>query len=69
MRQARNAAARFTPEQIVANATQQLANIDASRVPQFISLRLSKLGIMLQMLQDHGQRPQLQLEFIMVLGE
>ena len=56
MRQARNAAARFTPEEIVANAERQLDSAGSSKVPQFIRERLDKLTIMIRMLLDHEWR-------------
>ena len=56
MREARQSAARLAPEDIVASAEALLAQIQASRVPQFIRERLNKLKIMIQMLKDHEWR-------------
>jgi len=56
MRQARNSAARYSPEEIVANAEHQLGKIESSNVPQFIRERLDKLAVMIQMLTDHEWR-------------
>ncbi len=56
MRESRKAAARQAPEEIVASAEELLGEIRDSRVPQFISERLDKLKIMIQMLKDHEWR-------------
>ena len=56
MREARKAAARSAPEEIVAGAEALLDQVHESRVPQFISERLEKLKFMIQMLKDHEWR-------------
>jgi uncharacterized membrane protein YkvA (DUF1232 family) len=56
MREARKAAARLAPEEIVAGAEALLGQVDESRVPQFVSERLEKLEFMIQMLKDHEWR-------------
>ena len=56
MREARKAAARLAPEEIVASAEALLGRIRESRVPQFIRGRLDQLKIMIQMLKDHEWR-------------
>ena len=56
MREARKAAARLAPEEIVASAEALLGQIQESRVPQFIRERLGQLKIMIQMLKDHEWR-------------
>lgn len=56
MREARKAAARTTPEDIVAAAELILRDVDQQKVPQFIAERLEKLSIMIQMLTDHEWR-------------
>lgn len=52
MREARHAAARATPEEIVAGATSLLRKVGPSRVPQFVAERLDKLDLMTRMLTD-----------------
>lgn len=52
MREARHAAVRATPEDIVAGATGLLEKVGATQVPQFVSERLEKLGLMIRMLTD-----------------
>ena len=56
MREARKAAVRLAPEEIVASAEALLGQIRESRVPGFIRDRLEKLTIMIQMLKDHEWR-------------
>lgn len=56
MREARKAAARLTPEDVVAAAEALLARLGDARVPQFIADRLEKLNIMIQMLKDQEWR-------------
>jgi uncharacterized membrane protein YkvA (DUF1232 family) len=56
MREARKAAARQAPEEIVAGAEAVLGQVHKSRVPHFIEERLDKLKIMIQMLKDHEWR-------------
>lgn len=56
MREARKAASRQAPEEIVAGAEALLERIRDSRVPQFISERLEQLNIMILMLKDHEWR-------------
>lgn len=56
MREARKAAVRLAPEEIVASAEALLAQIGESKVPGFIRERLDKLKIMIQMLKDHEWR-------------
>lgn len=56
MREARKAAARQAPEEIVASAETLLGQIRKSRLPRFIGERLDKLHIMIQMLKDHEWR-------------
>lgn len=52
MRSAREAAARLAPEEIVAGARELLAAVGASDAPAFISERLVKLRLMIDMLTD-----------------
>lgn len=52
MRNARKAAARLSPEEIVEAAQQLLKTIDAADAPAFIKERLVKLRLMIDMLQD-----------------
>ncbi|MGI9220765.1 MAG: YkvA family protein [Woeseiaceae bacterium] len=52
MLHARDTAAGRSPEQIVATANTLLDEIDAKRVPGFISDRLQKLRLMMQMISD-----------------
>lgn len=56
MREARKSAARLAPEEIVASAEALLGQVCDARVPRFISERLDKLKIMIQMLTDHEWR-------------
>lgn len=56
MREARKAAARLAPEDIVAGAEAVLARLGDADVPQFVNERLDKLNIMIQMLKDHEWR-------------
>ena len=56
MREARKSAAQLAPEEIVAGAEALLGQVYNTRVPQFISERLDKLKIMIQMLKDHEWR-------------
>jgi uncharacterized membrane protein YkvA (DUF1232 family) len=56
MREARKAAARLQPEEIVAGAEALLEQVHESRVPHFVGERLEKLHIMIQMLKDHEWR-------------
>ena len=53
MREARKAAANAAPEDIVASAEQLLKDVGNSSVPTFVSDRLKKLEIMIQILSDH----------------
>ncbi len=52
MREARHAAATWTPEEIVAGANSLLGKVDAATVPGFVSERLAKLELMINMLTD-----------------
>ena len=52
MRNARKAAARLSPEEIVEAAEQLLKTIDEADAPAFIKDRLVKLRLMIDMLQD-----------------
>jgi len=56
MREARKAAGRLAPEEIVANAETLLGQIGQSSVPKFIRERLDKLEIMIRMLKDDQWR-------------
>ncbi len=56
MREARKAAVRLAPEEIVAGAETLLGQVHETRVPHFIAERLEKLKIMIQMLKDHEWR-------------
>jgi uncharacterized membrane protein YkvA (DUF1232 family) len=56
MREARNAAARMQPEDIVAAAESLLATVENQKVPRFVSERLAKLKAMIGMLMDHEWR-------------
>lgn len=56
MREARKAAARLAPEDIVSAAEALLGELGDARVPQFITDRLDKLSIMIQMLKDQEWR-------------
>lgn len=52
MRNARKAAARLSPEEIVEAAERLLKTIDEADAPAFIKERLTKLQLMIDMLQD-----------------
>ena len=52
MQEARKAAKRIPPEQIVASAEELLKDIEASSTPGFIVERLKKLRLMIHMLSD-----------------
>ncbi len=52
MREARKAAARMAPEDIVANAEELLQVIAVSSMPGFIQERIQKLRLMIRMLSD-----------------
>lgn len=52
MREARKAAARSSPEEIIEGATALLRQVDTARVPQFIRERLDKLELMTKMVSD-----------------
>ena len=56
MREARKAAARLQPEDIVAAAEALLQKVDRQKVPKFIGNRLDKLDVMIRMLVDHEWR-------------
>ncbi len=52
MREARKAAARMAPEDIVANAEELLQVVDTTSMPGFIQERIEKLRLMIRMLTD-----------------
>lgn len=52
MQEARQAASRLPPEDIVAAAEELLANVEESTAPGFIVNRLRNLSLMIQMLSD-----------------
>jgi uncharacterized membrane protein YkvA (DUF1232 family) len=56
MREARNAAAHSSPEEIVAGAKHLLAKVGTDNIPRFIEERLSNLDLMIRMLADHEWR-------------
>ncbi len=56
MREARNAAANFSPEEIVAGARNRLAQVGTDELPHFIEERLANLDLMISMLADHEWR-------------
>jgi uncharacterized membrane protein YkvA (DUF1232 family) len=56
MREARNAAANSSPEEIVAGARNRLAQVGRDKVPHFIGERLANLDLMIRMLADHEWR-------------
>ena len=56
MRQARHAAVRLQPEEIVAAAEKLLADIAKESLPRFVRDRVAKLEIMIRMLNDHEWR-------------
>ncbi|MFQ6004600.1 MAG: YkvA family protein [Woeseia sp.] len=53
MREARKAAAKASPEDIVASAEELLKDVGTSGIPTFIAGRLEKLKVMINMLSDH----------------
>jgi uncharacterized membrane protein YkvA (DUF1232 family) len=56
MREARNAAAASSPEEIVAGARDRLAQVGTDNVPRFVEERLGNLDLMIRMLADHEWR-------------
>lgn len=56
MKEARKAAARYSPEEIVASAKELLSQVDTARVPRFVGERLERLSVMIAMLEDHEWR-------------
>ena len=56
MRQARHSSLHLLPEDIVASAERVLRDVDRSKTPGFITQRLAKLEIMIEMLTDHEWR-------------
>lgn len=56
MREARKAAAKASPEEIVAGAENLLAQVGTANVPRFIEERLGNLQLMIRMLADHEWR-------------
>lgn len=52
MQQARTAAARIAPEEVVASAEELLASIGSDGVPAFVAERLQKLRLLIDMLSD-----------------
>ena len=56
MRQARHSSMHLLPEDIVASAERVLGNVDRKKTPGFITQRLGKLEIMIEMLTDHEWR-------------
>jgi uncharacterized membrane protein YkvA (DUF1232 family) len=52
MQQARTAAARIAPEEIVAAAEDLLSGVEPARAPAFITDRLQKLRLLIDMLSD-----------------
>lgn len=56
MMEARKAAIRFSPEEIVEGARDLLARVDGAQVPAFIRERLDALSTMIDMLIDHEWR-------------
>lgn len=56
MRQARNAAVRLQPEEIVSSAEDLLARIKRESLPRFVRDRVSTLDVMIRMLSDHEWR-------------
>jgi uncharacterized membrane protein YkvA (DUF1232 family) len=52
MREARKAAARSTPEDIIEGAAGLLRQVDAAAVPQFVRERLENLELMIRMIGD-----------------
>lgn len=53
MREARKAAAKASPEDIVASAEGLLKDVGTTGIPKFVADRLDKLEIMIRMLADH----------------
>jgi uncharacterized membrane protein YkvA (DUF1232 family) len=53
MREARKAATKASPEDIVASAEELLKDVGTSGIPKFIADRLDKVKIMIGMLSDH----------------
>jgi uncharacterized membrane protein YkvA (DUF1232 family) len=53
MREARKAAAKASPEDIVASAEELLKDIGKSGIPKFVADRLENLQVMILMLSDH----------------
>lgn len=56
MRQARHSSMHLLPEDIVANAERVLKLVDHKKTPGFITQRLAKLDVMIDMLTDHEWR-------------
>ena len=56
MRQSRKAAARLSPEDIVALSEQLLQKVGSGKIPQFVRERLARLQVMIDMLVDHEWR-------------
>ena len=56
MRQARQSAIRLQPDDIVASADQLLRKVNRKKIPNFVSNRLKKMEIMIEMLTDHEWR-------------
>ena len=52
MQQARTAAARIAPEEVVASAEELLTSIGSDGVPAFVAERLQKLRLLIDMLSD-----------------
>jgi uncharacterized membrane protein YkvA (DUF1232 family) len=52
MQQARTAAARIAPEEVVASAEELLTSIGSEGVPAFVAERLQKLRLLIDMLSD-----------------
>ena len=56
MREARNSAAAWQPEDIIASAEALLLKVDKERITGFVAERLRKLEVMISMLTDHEWR-------------
>ena len=56
MRQARHTSMHLLPEDIVASAERLLNDVDRKKTPGFITQRLAKLEVMIEMLTDHEWR-------------
>lgn len=56
MKEARKAAARYSPEEIVSSAKHLLQQVEGTRIPRFITERLERLSVMIRMLEDHEWR-------------